>query len=117
MKKFLTELNQEVGVRGSMVVTLDGMVVAADLGVGLQEELVAAIASSAIQQVRRAIAGVGYQDLTRFILQSAHGKLVFVDIGVGYLVVVLDKRLNMDLTLIAISGAAYRIRNVTRLPK
>jgi hypothetical protein len=52
----------------------------------------------------------------KLILDAAHGKLVFVDIRVGYLVVVLDKRLNMDLTLIAISGAAYRIRNVTRFP-
>ncbi len=116
MKRFLTELNQEVGVRGSMVVTQDGMVVASDLGVGLQEELIAAIASDAAQHIKRAIAGIGHQDFTRFILQSAHGKLVFVDIVVGYLVVVLDKRLNMELTLIAIAGAAYRIRNVTRLP-
>lgn len=117
MKKVLTELNQEVGVRGSMVVTQDGIVVAADLGVGLQEDLVAAIASSAIQQIKQAVAGVGHEGFTRLILNSAHGKLVFFDIGVAYLVVVLDKRLNMDLTLIAISGSAYRIRNLSKLPK
>jgi len=116
MKKILAELNQEVGVRGSMVVTPDGIVVASDLGVGLQEDLVAAIASSAIQSIKRALADLGHEGLQQMIINSAHGKLVFVDIGVGYLVVVLDKRLNMDLTQIAISGAAYRIRNLSRIP-
>ncbi len=115
MKKILSELNQEVGVRGSMILTPDGMVVASVLGVGLQEDLVAAIASNAIRELKQALATVGHEGFTRLILNSAHGKLVFVDIGVGYLAVVLDKRLNMDLTLIAISGAAYRIKNMTKL--
>lgn len=117
MKKVLAELNQEVGVRGSMVIMHDGLVVASNLGVGLQEDLVAAIASNAIQHIKSAVAGIGHDGFTRLILNSAHGKLVFVEIGVGYLVVVLDKRLNMELTLIAISGSAYRIRNLSKMPK
>ncbi|MHC5078874.1 MAG: roadblock/LC7 domain-containing protein, partial [Planctomycetota bacterium] len=46
MLEILRRLNTGVGVRGSMIVTSEGIVVAADLGGELEEERVAAMASS-----------------------------------------------------------------------
>lgn len=111
MKEILAELNKEVGVRGSLIVTYDGIVVASDLGTGLQQDVVGAIASSAIQTIRKALGAIGQSGFTRFILNASHGKMVFNDLRIAYLVAVLDKRINLDLTLISIDGAAYRIRN------
>ena len=115
MKDILSQLNQEVGVKGSLVVTQDGMVVASVLSVGLQEEMVAAIASSTILNIRAALAKVGATAFERMVLVSTYGKMIFVDAGIAYLVVVCDKKINLDITVVAVMGAAYRIRNLGQI--
>ncbi len=115
MKDILRQLNQEVGVKGSVVVTQDGMVVASVLGVGLHEDAVAAIASQTILNIRSAIAQVGAMAFQRMVLVSTYGKMIFVDAGIAYLVVVCDKKINLDLTVVAVMGAAYRIRNLGQI--
>jgi predicted regulator of Ras-like GTPase activity (Roadblock/LC7/MglB family) len=115
MKEILSELNQEVGVKGSMVVTQDGIVVASDLTTGLSDEVVAAVASGAIQSTNAQLNRIGQPNLSKFVLEAGFGKMVFIDIGIAYLVVILDQRINMDVTLIAISGAAYRIRQMGQI--
>ena len=47
MVSILEELNKEIGIIGSIVVTPDGMVVASALGPDLDDETVAALASNA----------------------------------------------------------------------
>lgn len=115
MKEILVELNREVGVKGSMVVTQDGIVVASDLGSGLNDDLVAAVSSNAIMTINTSLQKIGQQNLTKFVLEAGFGKIVIIDIGIAYLVVILDQRINMDVTLIAISGAAYRIRQMGQI--
>ena len=55
------------------------------------------------------------RDIFQFVLEAGFGKIVFIDIGIAYLVVLLDQRINMDVTLIAISAAAYRIRQMGQI--
>jgi predicted regulator of Ras-like GTPase activity (Roadblock/LC7/MglB family) len=41
--------------------------------------------------------------------------MVFVDVGVAFIVVVTDKEIHLDQTLIDVSSAAYRIRSLGHL--
>ena len=50
MREILSGLNEVVGVRGSMIVTHDGMVVAAELSGALEQDMLAAIATTVIRQ-------------------------------------------------------------------
>jgi predicted regulator of Ras-like GTPase activity (Roadblock/LC7/MglB family) len=115
MQKILQQLNQEVGVKGSMVVGDDGLVVMAELGEDLDKEVVAAMASNTIRSTKRALNLLGQKRFDRFILIAAHGRLVFVDIDPACLLVVTDKNINIDLTLLEIDGAAHRIRNIWKM--
>jgi predicted regulator of Ras-like GTPase activity (Roadblock/LC7/MglB family) len=115
MNEILSELNCEVGVKGSMVVTQDGIVVSSELGPGLSADVVAAVASGAIQTINQNLNKLGQPNLSKFVLEAGFGKIVFIDIGIAYLVVLLDQRINMDVTLIAISAAAYRIRQMGQI--
>lgn len=115
MQKILQQLNREVGVKGSMVVGTDGLVVMAELGEELDQEVVAAMASNAIQSTKRALNLLGTEEFSRFILIAAHGRIVFVDIELAFLLVVTDKNINIDYTLLEIEGAAHRIRNMWKL--
>ncbi len=111
MVSTLEELNKEVGVVGSLVVTPDGMVVASALGPDLDDETVAALASNAIIAAKRSMTTLGDSNCYRFVLTAMYGKMVFEDIGIAYLVVVTHQNISLGQTQIAIKGAAYKIRH------
>ena len=112
MRRILKGLNEVVGIRGSMVISGDGMVIASCLGRQLDEDLVAAMASNAVMSVQRALTNVGVGNFSRFTLTASHGKLVFTDTGIAYLVVVMDRNIDLGPTDIEIESAAMRIRSL-----
>lgn len=114
MDHILVELNQVAGVKGSMVVTKDGAVVAASLGPDLQKETVAAISSHMIQVSERGLAELGRASFERLALQSAHGRMVFVNLDVGYLVVITKMEMKLGQVLIEVDSAARKIRGLNR---
>ncbi len=115
MRKILKGLNEIVGIRGSMVVSHDGMVVASCLGPPLDEEKVAAMASNVVMGTRRALDRHGLRNFSRFTMTSSHGKMVFTDTGIAYLVVVMDRNLDLGPTDIEIESAAMRIRAIAEM--
>lgn len=115
MRKVLEGLNREVGVKGSLVLTADGIVVDSLIECGLKEDVVAAIASSAILTFNKELAVIDGAPFSRLVINSAHGKMVFVASGDSYLVVVLDKHINIEITMLTIASASRRIRSMTTL--
>jgi len=111
MIEILQELNKEVGVIGSLVVTKDGIVVASALGPHLDSDTVGALASSAIIATKQAMTIMGDDTCFRFILASTHGKMVFEDIGIACLVCVTHQNIALDQILLAIKTASYKIRH------
>ncbi len=111
MRKILKELNDVVGVKGSLVVTKDGMVIASHLSRQLQEELVAAMAANVIRRTRRSLERHGLRHFARFTLVASHGKMVFTDTGPAFLVVVMDRNVELGPVDIEIESAGMRIRN------
>jgi predicted regulator of Ras-like GTPase activity (Roadblock/LC7/MglB family) len=115
MKDILEKLNKSVGVKGSMIVTSDGITVASVLGKDMDENLVAAMASNTIHNAKKALKKLEAQTFDQFVLTATYGKMVFVDVGVAFIVVVTDKEIHLDQTLIDVSSAAYRIRSLGHL--
>ena len=113
MRDVIGDLNKEVGVKGSMILTTDGVVVAADVRPPLDGDQVAAIASNSIQMINRSFLEVGSKEFTQFMFSSTYGKMIFSSTGAAYLVVVLDKSLNIDFTLLSIQSAARKIKSMT----
>jgi hypothetical protein len=110
MKDILGALNKEVGVKGSMVLTRDGVVVVSEIAPPLNADQVAAVASNSIKDTNTSLKAIGASAFSRLMLNSTYGKLVFVDTGDAYLVVVLDKSINIDFTMLSIASAARKIR-------
>jgi predicted regulator of Ras-like GTPase activity (Roadblock/LC7/MglB family) len=109
MIEILQELNKEVGVIGSLVVTKDGIVAASALGPHLDSDTVGALASNVIIATKQAMAIMGDDTSYRFILASSHGKMVFEDIGIAYLVCVTHQNIALDQILLAIKTTSYKI--------
>lgn len=115
MKQVLADLNQEVGVKGSMVLTRDGVVVASEIQPPLNGDQVAAIASGTIQRVNLSLRDIGASEFSRFLFNSTYGKMIFTETGEAYLVVVLEKHINIDFTMLAVLSAARKIKNLGSL--
>jgi predicted regulator of Ras-like GTPase activity (Roadblock/LC7/MglB family) len=115
MRDTLTNLNQVVGVNGSMLVTRDGMVVTSVLAESLHEEAVAALATSVIRTTRKALAKIGEDMFSMFMLNAAFGRLVLIDASIGYLVVVTERTINVDGAILEMQSAVRQIQKKARI--
>jgi uncharacterized protein len=115
MREILDGLNEVVGVRGSMVVTHDGMVVAAKLSGDLEQDLLAAIATTVIRKTLQALNTADFGAFSRYDLQASHGRMIFVDTGIAHLVVVTERNIDIGPASLEIESAARRIRQVVQI--
>ena len=115
MRRILKQLNEAVGVKGSLVLSKDGIVIAAHLARQLEEDVVAAMAANVILRSRDVLERHGLSDFTRFTLVASHGKMIFTDTGPMFLVVVTDRNVELAPIDIEIESAAMRIRNLGKI--
>jgi uncharacterized protein len=115
MRETLKNLNQVVGIKGSMLVTRDGMVVASRLGKDLEEEAVAALATSVIRTSTRTLKKLGEEDFSLFIMTAHFGRLALLDAEIAYLVVVTERTINIDATILEMQSAVRQIRKKARI--
>ncbi len=114
MERILSQLNQVAGVKGSMVVTKDGVVVAEALDPDMDKTSVAAISSHMIQVGSRGLEQLGRGSFEQFTLTSAHGRMVFVNLDVGYLVVITKMEMRLEQVLIEVESAARKIKGQSK---
>ena len=115
MEEILEKLNNTVGIVGSMIVTQDGMVVASRLGQQFSEDTVAALSASTISSCKNALERIEFGRFAGFIFQATSGKMIFVEAGSAYLLVLTDQKILLDQSIIDIKGAAYRIGRKARM--
>jgi len=112
VRKILKALNEVVGIRGSIVVSHDGMVVASSLGKHLDEDRVAAMASSVVHGTHVSLKRQGLPAFKRLTLATSQGKMVFTDTGVTYLVAVMDAKIDLGPASLEVESAARKIRSL-----
>ena len=115
MEDLLRNLNKGVGIRGSLVMTRDGMVVADCLGDSYEKEAIAALASSVLQALTGPSEPGGVGSVSRFTLSARHGRLIFEIVESLVLVVVTDKDIDLDITMLEIAGLAKRLQRMIRI--
>lgn len=106
----LSGVNRISGVRGSMIVAADdGLVVEADLMVGVPGPAVAALAASLFGRARRSVAASDLGSLAFLQLEAADGLVFAAAPAAGsdlLLVVVADPNVNVGLVRIEAGRAA-----------
>lgn len=117
MIQVLEQLSGEVGIRGALLVARDGIPIASSAIRGVDQDTVCAITSALLLTLKSSLSRLCPSgDFSKFVLTTAHGRLVFVDAECdAFLVVLTDKNINLDVTELALSAAAHRIRKLTEL--
>jgi predicted regulator of Ras-like GTPase activity (Roadblock/LC7/MglB family) len=112
MRRVLTALADVPGVRGSMVVTTDGMVVDSLLGKNLSVDTVGAMAASLILGTKRSLEKAMQPAFEFTSLASTHGKMIVADTGSAFLVVVLDRNMDLSHAELEIRSAVRRVKTL-----
>lgn len=110
MKDLLENLNEIPGVEGSMVLTSDGIMVAAALGSHLDEDVVAALSSSLTITLKRSLEPFAGRIPEELVLTASEGKLVFIRLASAYLVIVTKRALQLESGMVEIRSIAQKLR-------
>ena len=106
MQEILNQINKVRGVRGSLVIGQDGIVVAAELGIDVSDDTVAAVASQILRSLSSALERIKIGSFNRFIVSGENGKIAIVNAGErALLLVLLDKDVNLGLASVEIRDA------------
>ena len=68
----------------------------------------------AADAIRRGLEDLGRGSFEQLTLTSAHGRMVFVNLGVGYLVVITKMEMRLGQVLIEVESAARRIKGLNK---
>jgi len=110
VKEILAELNKVKGIMGSMVVAADGMVIASDVAVQTPDEVLGAMAASIATTITKSLERMNHGKLHQAMLDATEGKIFISDVGMGFLVVVTDKDVNVGLIRVEMRSASDRLR-------
>lgn len=112
MREILHELNASAATNGSMVITPDGIMVAAALGPGFEEDSMAAFAASFLLSLKRSLAAMRVKsNLRSCSLEAAQGKVTMFDMESSFLVLISDPNSDIDCNAAPIQSAIQKIKN------
>ena len=109
MKAILAELNDTISARGSIVVMKDGMLVASDVREGVDVDRLAALGAAIVTEVGLTMAADDGKAFTQIEIAAEQGKVILVEAGPTYLLVLLGARLEIGPGSIEIRSAANRV--------
>ena len=109
--RILADLNKTEGIKGSMVVGKDGLVIAAQMPSGIDTELIGAMASAAYGSAERTATEINQGTLEQMMIEGEYGKTLMTDAGEGILVVLTDSKVNLGLIRINIKRSTEKVRS------
>jgi predicted regulator of Ras-like GTPase activity (Roadblock/LC7/MglB family) len=110
MYQVLSDLNKTPGITGSMVVGSDGIVIAVDMGAGVEGETVGALAASITSSIQKSLDRLDSSPWSQVTIEADDGKMFFTDASLGILVVTTEKVVNVGLIRLEIKNAVARLK-------
>jgi predicted regulator of Ras-like GTPase activity (Roadblock/LC7/MglB family) len=114
MKDILRHLDGVPGVRGALVMTLDGVVVASLPEHG-DHERVAAFLSAVLVGVEKSAETLGLTPLQRLTLVTSNGRLLLAPVGQLALAVIADAKTDLTFALNEVAGLTRRLLRQSKI--
>ncbi len=112
MYEILSELNKTQGVRGSMIVGEDGIIVAAEIGDEFEDDTVGALAASIISSVKKALSRLHEGSMKQVMIEADNGKIFLAECPIGILAVLTGIDINIGLIRLEIKSALEKMQSV-----
>jgi len=108
VKHILEELNATLGAHGSLIVSKDGLLIAAAVA-NVQVDRLAAMGAAILSDVRRSLAAAGMSEFTQCEVAAEQGKVILVAAGPTYLLVLVGARVEIGPGSMEIRSAARQV--------
>jgi hypothetical protein len=115
LKTILAKLNKTNGIRGCMVVNRDGIVVASDFSVEIQESSIGAVSSSILAALEGALKRIDMGKFSRFLISGSEAKVAMVNAGQAILLILLAPDVNMGMVNVEIKEAANAVMEKSKM--
>ena len=109
MRDILNRLNDEIRARASLVIARDGMLIATACNEGIDGDRLAALGAAVVTDLVEALAQEGFDEFTQIEVAAERGKVILVEAGPTYLLVLVGARLEVGPGSIEIRAAAQRV--------
>jgi predicted regulator of Ras-like GTPase activity (Roadblock/LC7/MglB family) len=112
MRDILTDLNAKSDALGSMVITPDGILVAASLRANLEEDAMAAFAASLLFSLKKSLESFGHlSQMKCCMLAAQNAKVFFFDMANSFLVLISGPAARVNFDSPAVQEAVDKITN------
>lgn len=115
MKTILAELNETISGRGSIILSKDGLLIASDVQSGVDVERLSALGAAIVTEIGQSIQDAGLDAFSQVEVAAEQGKMILVEAGPTYLLVLLGARLEIGPGSIEIRSAAHRVERAAEL--
>ena len=109
----LSGLKKTGGIKGSAVISRDGLIVASDLSENVDADTVAAMSAAMQGAAETAVQELNQGELNQIIIDSGKGKMISIGAGENAILVVLgDVKVNLGLVLLTLGKAKTKISDI-----
>jgi predicted regulator of Ras-like GTPase activity (Roadblock/LC7/MglB family) len=115
VKAILAELNGTIGARGSLIVSKDGLLVAAEVASDVDVDRLSALGAAILSDLVRSLEAAGLHDLAQCEVAAEQGKAILVSAGPTYLLVLVGPRIELGPGSVEIRSAARRVAKAAEL--
>jgi predicted regulator of Ras-like GTPase activity (Roadblock/LC7/MglB family) len=115
IQETINDLRRSPGIKGCMLVTDDGLVVAETLDARFRDDVVAGLTSYLTMVTNKALVEAGLEPFEQFVLHATHGKAVFHSLDKAFLVVLLDQFADVEGSRNEIMATVQRLRRTAKL--
>lgn len=115
MADVLSELRDSVSVKGCLVMMHDGIIVTDNLEDQLDPDHISGLTSFLTSTLKRVLTEADMGSFSSFTIHSTHGKVLVVDIGEAYLVIITNQFGKLDMATLEIQEAALQLRRLSRI--
>jgi len=115
MKPILENLNRSVGIIGSAVMTADGMLVTSAIADHHDEDALAAIGSSLVMSAQDSLEDFNRSELKLMTIEGSRGKILLVNAGSAYLLIITDSTIALDATMLDVKSAVRKLQKAISL--
>jgi predicted regulator of Ras-like GTPase activity (Roadblock/LC7/MglB family) len=113
IEECLRELKKVGGIEASAIVTRDGLLVSADISVGVDEETFAAMSASMVGAAETAMSEVKAGNVSRVIVESDEHRMISLGAGPKVLLIVETQRqAPLGLVLLRMAETARKISSL-----
>lgn len=115
IQDILSELHETVASKGCLLILHDGTVVAHSLEDALEPDMVSGLTSFLTSTLNRGLSEGSMGGFSNFNIHSTHGKVLVIDLGDAFLVVLTNQFGGLKADMPEIQEATRELRRLSRI--